>query len=238
MSIDRNKYLGEVLHTHKLRHIEEFVKKVKDKRDEIKEVMSEHYGEKKYTAFNSGSMAKHTATNIKFDMDVVEPFKHDAFDTLQNMFDDVYNTLTEKYGSVVRKQKVSIVLEFPKEDGDELPIQIDVVPGRELSDDDYTETKDLNLCFNEDLWGFKKGTCTKTNISKQIEHISGKNTERKVIRLLKIWKKHKDKDYKSFLLELITIKALNGKDSGGLWEDLKVTMEYIRDNITKDSFHL
>lgn len=46
MSIDRNKYLGEVLHTHKLRHIEKFVKKVKDKRDEIKEVMSEHYGEK------------------------------------------------------------------------------------------------------------------------------------------------------------------------------------------------
>lgn len=46
MSIDRNKYLGEVLHTHKLRHIEKFVKKVKDKCDEIKEVMSEHYGEK------------------------------------------------------------------------------------------------------------------------------------------------------------------------------------------------
>lgn len=26
MSIDRNKYLGEVLHTHKLRHIEKFGK--------------------------------------------------------------------------------------------------------------------------------------------------------------------------------------------------------------------
>ena len=238
MGIDKNKYLGEVLHTHKLHHIQKFVDKVKAKREEIKKVMSDHYGDKKYTAFNSGSIAKHTATNIKFDMDVVEPFKHDAFDTLQNMFDDVYNILTEKYGSVVRKQKVSIGLEFPKEDGDELPIQIDVVPGRELSDEDYTETKDLNLCFKEDLWGFKKGTCTKTNISKQIEHISGKNTERKVIRLLKIWKKHKDKDYKSFLLELITIKALNGKESLGIWEDLKATMEYIRDNITKDSFHL
>ena len=103
MSIDRNKYLGEVLHTHKLRHIEKFVKKVKDKRDEIKEVMSDHYGDKKYTAFNSGSMAKHTATNIKFDMDVVEPFKHNAFDTLQNMFDDVYNTL----GMLVNQSKTT-----------------------------------------------------------------------------------------------------------------------------------
>lgn len=239
MSFDKNKYLSDVLETHKLHHVQDFVNKVQAKRDEIKELMSEHYGNKKYSAFNSGSFAKHTATNIKFDMDVVEPFKRSAFDTLQNMFDDVYDTLEEKYGSnVVRKQKVSVGLEFPKEDGDELPVQIDVVPGRELSDDDYSKTKDLNLCFNEDHWGFKKGTYTKTNISKQIDHISGRNTERKVIRLLKIWKKHKDKNYKSFLLELITIKALDGKKSIGLWEDSKATMEYIRDNIAEDSFHL
>lgn len=55
---------------------------------------------------------------------------------------------------------------------------------------------------------------------------------------MKIWKKHNNKDYKSFLLELISIKALDGKNSAGLWEDLKLTMEYIRDNIAEDSFHL
>lgn len=239
MSFDKNKYLEDVLQTHKLQHIQEFVDKVKNKREEIKEVISDHYGNEKYSSFNSGSFAKYTATNIKFDMDVVEPFKHDSFDTLQEMFDDVYSVLVDKYGSdIVRKQKVSVGLEFPKEEGDELPVQIDVVPGRELSDDDYSKTKDLNLCFNDDHWGFKKGTYTKTNISKQIEYISGRNTERKIIRLLKIWKKHKDKDYKSFLLELISIKALDGKKSAGLWEDLKTTMEYIRDNIAENSFHL
>ena len=198
MSFDKNKYLEDVLQTHKLQHIQEFVDKVKNKREEIKEVISDHYGNEKYSSFNSGSFAKYTATNIKFDMDVVEPFKHDSFDTLQEMFDDVYSVLVDKYGSdIVRKQKVSVGLEFPKEEGDELPVQIDVVPSRELSDDDYSKTKDLNLCFNDDHWGFKKGTYTKTNISKQIEYISGRNTERKIIRLLKIWKKHKDKDYKS-----------------------------------------
>ena len=239
MSIDKNKYLNDVLQTHKLHHVQEFLDKVQAKREEVKKLMSEHYGNNKYTAFNSGSIAKHTATNIKFDMDVVEPFKRDSFETLQAMFDDVYDTLVKEYGSnVVRKQKVSVGLEFPKEAGDEHSIQIDVVPGRELSKGDYSKTKDLNLCFNEDHWGFKKGTYTKTNISKHIDHISGRTTERNVIRLLKIWKKHKEKDYKSFLLELISIKALDGKSSAGLWEDLKLTMEYIRDNITEDSFHL
>lgn len=238
MSIDKNKYLKDVLQTHKLHHIQKFVDKVRAKREEIKQFMSEHYGNKKYLAFNSGSFAKYTATNIKFDMDVVEPFKHDAFDTLSNMFNDVYNALVSKYGNVVRKQKVSIGLEFPKEEDDELPIQIDVVPGRELSDEDYDKTKDLHLYFNEDLWGIKKGNYTKTNISKQIAYIKGKEAERGVIRLLKIWKKHNGEDYKSFLLELICIKALDGKESAGLWEDLKTAMGYIRDNIAEDSFHL
>ena len=151
MSIDKNKYLNDVLQTHKLHHVQEFLDKVQAKREEVKKLMSEHYGNNKYTAFNSGSIAKHTATNIKFDMDVVEPFKRDSFETLQAMFDDVYDTLVKEYGSnVVRKQKVSVGLEFPKEAGDEHSIQIDVVPGRELSNDDYSKTKDLNLCFNED----------------------------------------------------------------------------------------
>lgn len=35
MIIDRNKSLGEVLHTHKLHHIEKFVEIVKAKRDDI-----------------------------------------------------------------------------------------------------------------------------------------------------------------------------------------------------------
>ena len=82
MSIDKNKYLNDVLQTHKLHHVQEFLDKVQAKREEVKKLMSEHYGNNKYTAFNSGSIAKHTATNIKFDMDVVEPFKRDSFETV------------------------------------------------------------------------------------------------------------------------------------------------------------
>lgn len=243
MAVDKNSHLSTVLETHRMCHVDDFVKKMISKREEIKSKMTTHYGDIKYSAFNSGSMAKHTATNIKFDMDVIEPFKHDSFDTLQAMFDDVYNFLHEEYQdsgiAKVRKQKVSVGIEFPVEDGDDKPIQIDVVPGRELSDHDYMDSHDLNLCFNEDHWGFKKGTSQKTNIKKQIDHISGKSDERKIIRLLKIWKKHHEKEYKSFVLELITIRALDGYNGDkSLWGRLKYTMEYIRDHVNDDSFHL
>lgn len=241
MSFDRNVHLNDVIESHKMSHIQTFVDKVKAKRDEIKDKLSEHYGSDKYSSLNSGSMAKHTATNIKFDIDVVEPFKHSSFATLETMFNDVYNFLNGEYGeqATVRKQKVSIGIEFPKEAEDAEPIQIDIVPGRELNDDDYPDTHDLNLYFNEDHWGFKKGSRQKTNIYQQIEYIKGKADERKIIRLLKIWKKHHNKDYKSFMLELFCIKALEsytGKNE--IWERLKYTMEYIRDNVEKETFYL
>lgn len=114
-----------------------------------------------------------------------------------------------------------------------------MVPGRELSNDDYLDSHDLNLCFNEDHWGFKKGTSQKTNIQKQISHIEGKSSERQIIRLLKIWKKQKGKKYKSFVIELAVIRALDGYDGdNGLWPRLKYTMEYLRDHIAENSFHL
>lgn len=241
MSFDNSTHLQNVLDTHKMSHVQAFVDKVKKKRTEIVDNINSKYStSQRYNAFNSGSMAKHTATNIKFDMDVVIPFKHSAFATLEEMFDALYDFLNEMYGqeATVRKQKVSIGIEYPIEEGDEKPIQVDIVPGRELSDDDYRSTHDLNLYFNADHWGFKKGSRQKTNIQKQIDHISGRLNERKIIRLLKIWKKQNSKDYKSFMLELFCIKALDGRKSVSLWDDLKYTMEYIRDNVENESFHL
>lgn len=241
MSFDRNVYLSDVIESYKMSHIQTFVDKVKAKRDEIKDKLSEHYGSAKYLSFNSGSMAKHTATNVKFDIDVVEPFKHSSFETLEDMFNNVYDFLYKVYGkqATVRKQKVSVGIEFPKETEDIAPIQIDIVPGRELNDGDYHNTHNLNLYFNENHWGFNKGSRQKTNIYRQIEYIKGKANERKIIRLLKIWKKHYNKDYKSFMLELFCIKALENYTGGNeIWERLKYTMEYIRDNVTNEAFYL
>ncbi len=242
MSFDKDKHLSEVLNTHKMHHVQDFVNKVKNRREEIKAKMHDHYGNDKYSSFGSGSFAKHTATNVKFDLDLVEPFKHNAFKTLQEMFDSVHDFLSEEYkntGVTIRKQKVSIGVSFPIEEGDEKPVELDVVPGRELSDNDYPDSHDLNLCFNESHWGFEKGTSQKTNIQKQISHIEGKASERQIIRLLKIWKKQKGKKYKSFVIELAVIRALDGYEGdNSLWARLKYTMEYLRDHIAESSFHL
>lgn len=237
--MNKNEYLKEVLETHKMSKIQVLVDKYQKKRTEIANAIESHYGSYMYNAFMSGSFAKHTATNIKFDMDIVVPFKRDSFGTIQEMFDSLYEFLSSRYKDAdVRKQKVSIGVTFnPDNDGDQ--IQIDVVPGRELNQNDYPDSHDLNLYFNEDHWGFTKGTWTKTNIQSQIENIKGKKDEREVIRLLKIWKKRHGKDYKSFVLELFVLKAFsNYSGDNGLWDRLKYAMQYIADNIISDNFSL
>lgn len=240
--MNRNQHLQDVLESHRMKHVQKFVDKMTKRKDEIATFLKDEYGSDAYDTFNSGSMAKHTATNIKFDMDIVIPFKHEAFDTLQAMYDDVYDKLYDKYkddAEEVRKQKVSIGVSFKKEDGDDKAVEIDVVPGRETSTDSYKDNDDLNIYIHKATWGQEDGGYMKTNIAKQREHIKGKTEERKSIRLLKIWKKHHDKKYKSFAIELMVIKSFDDYEGGnGLWERLEHAMKYISDNVTDSSFHV
>lgn len=240
MASDKPQHLQQVLETHRMAHIEGLLNKYKEKRKEVKEALEENYKDKIYNPINSGSYAKHTAINIKFDLDIGVPFKRDSFDTLEEMFNDVFDFLYEKYKdeAEIRKQKVSIGIIFDEDDdGDE--INIDVVPGRELNQDQYKDDNNLNLFVNSQYGLLDEKTYIQTNIQAQIDHIKGKSNERSIIRLLKIWKTTNNEPYKSFFLELITIKAFDKEDiTGNLWEKLKSVMEYIRDSVTKDNFTL
>lgn len=233
-------YLQRVLNSHKMIHIDNLLSKYQDKKIEVKELIEENYKGKIYNPLNSGSYAKHTAINCKFDLDVVVPFQKSSFNTLEELFEDVHTFLYEKYSDVatVRKQKVSIGIEFfPDENGD--VINLDIVPGREVNQDKYKEDKKLNLFVNSQFGLLLEKTYIQTNIDSQIQHIKAKNNERKIIRLLKIWKYRNSEKYKSFLIELITIKAFDKTNiNGNLWEQLKCVMEYIADNIGQEGFTL
>ena len=52
-------------------------------------------------------------------------------------------------------------------------------------------------------------------------------------------RKRNSEQYKSFLLELVTIKAFNKTTiNGHLWNQLKGVMEYIKDNVNQEGFTL
>lgn len=248
--MDKSKHLESVITTHQITKEKGLLDKHIQKKNGIKEALEEEYGSNLYSPFNSGSYAKNTAINSRFDFDLVSPFKRNAFGsngTLKEMYDAVYDFLYEKYKNEaeVKKQKVSIGLEFYADKEGDI-IKIDVVPGRELNQDKYDDDKNLNLYVYYKYGNIDAGSeRIKTNVQSQINNIKDRATTekdsiRKIIRLLKVWKKNKGNyPTKSFFLELITIKAFDNKEiSGNLWEKLKIVLEYIKDNVTKDNFTL
>jgi len=236
MSFNKNKHLDRVLESYKMKHVDDLMEKYKKKREEIKDALEEKFYDEKVTrAINSGSYAKHTAINKKFDIDICQPFKYQSFDTLEEMADSVYDYFNTEYEDEdlikhkTRKQHVSTGLTFLL-DGEQ--IQMDVVPGRELAENDYTQSNRLNLHVR--ARGLDPATSTQTNIQKHIDLIKGKGDERSIIRLLKVWKVNKNKDgMKSFFLELITIEAFERtiEIPNDLWGKLEMTLEFIRDNV-------
>jgi len=248
--MDKGLHLENVVKTHQITKEKDLLDKHIKKKNEVKDALKEKYESDIYEPYNSGSYAKNTAINTKFDFDLVSPFKRNSFGsngTLKEMYEDLYDFLYEKYknDAEVRKQKVSIGLDFYADAvGDK--IKIDVVPGRELNQDQYTDDENLNLYVYYKYGNIDAGSeRIKTNVQSQISNIKDradkeKESIRKIIRLLKVWK-HSKGDYptKSFFLELITIKAFdNNTITGNLWDKLKVISEYIRDNVTKDGFTL
>lgn len=248
--MDKSLHLDSVIKTHQITKEEQLLTKHKERNKEVKEALEKKYESNIYSPFNSGSYSKNTAMNTKFDFDMVCPFKRNAFGsngTLKQMYEDVFDFLYEKYKDVaeVRKQKVSVGIEFFADaDGD--IVKIDVVPGRELNQDQYLNDENLNLYVYYKYGNFDEGSeRIKTNVQAQIKNIKDRATNekdsiRKIIRLLKVWKNTKyNYPTKSFFLELITIKAFDNKTiSGNIWSKLESVLEYIRDEVTKDNFTL
>lgn len=247
--MDKSKHLESAIKSHQISKEELLLQKFKDRNKEVKEALEREYGENVYSPFNSGSYAKNTAINTKFDFDLISPFKRNAFGSngiLKDMYEDVFKFLESEYENIanVKRQKVSIGIEFSADkDGD--IIKIDVVPGREFNLNQYSEDKNLNLYVYSTYGLFTEGSDRlKTNIEAQKNHVNDRATTekdkiRKIVRLLKIWKVEHSKNYKSFFLELFTIKAVEKCDvSGNLWDKLKTVLEYIRDNVTVEGFTL
>jgi hypothetical protein len=239
MATDKNQHLACVISSHRTSKEQSLLNKHIDKRDKVKAALEEKYGTNLYTPFNSGSYAKNTAVNKKFDFDLMSPYKREAFDTLEKMYNDVYDFLNDKYSSeaTVRKQKVSTGIEFLS-DADGHTVKIDVVPGRELNQDQYKDDNKLNLYVYKQFGKLQSGSeRIQSNVKAQIDNIRDratgeKDSIRKIIRLLKVWRIYNLKTPKSFFLELITIKAFDNKNiTGSLWDKLKAVMEFIRDNV-------
>lgn len=142
----------------------------------------------------SGSHAKGTAVRGTTDVDLFISLKSNTQQTLQQLFDLLFDRMRTNGYPNARKQNVSIHVTHGG-------IDVDLVPAVHLGDN------------TEDHWLYVNKTNrerTKTNVNTHINYVRNSGRSNEII-LTKIWRKNHGLEFPSFYLELAVIEALKNQ---------------------------
>jgi Nucleotidyltransferase domain len=218
--METKEYLEAILAQESLKDDGPELNALREERDKVAKIIENAFSDCKPTVRYGGSKAKGTMVKGGYDLDLTVYFDHDSTacgETLKDIYQNVQNALAADYHVVPKNS--SIRLEVLNDDK---YTHIDVVPGRFVSDD--IANSDVFLHQNE---GDKNRL--KTNLEKHIQHIkeSGVRSE---IKLAKVWRNRQGLSVKTFVLELMVVKILEGRKDKSLEENIKYLWEQLRDN--------
>ena len=174
----------------------------------------------------NGSITKDTSI-YGSDIDIQIPFKRNS-GSIENVYNSVSDFIFDEFEDAklvgIRKQKHSIGLEFNIEN--EIK-RIDVVPLREVDNN----SGDTYLYVNNTGF-FERPTYKKTNYLKQSKTLQFSAKEKKIIRLLKVWKVENNLKLKSIHIEFLVKKAFEKKQIPyGIEKCLLETISFLAENI-------
>lgn len=161
----------------------------------------------------SGSYAKGTSVRGDSDVDIFVSLIPETSGTLAELYESLANHMTAK-GYAVRRQNVSIGITHRG-------YKVDLVPGRQQD----------RWSGDHSLFVRRRNSWTKTNIDKHVHHVQSSGHATTVV-LMKRWRDFQGlTDIPSFVIELATLKALQGRYSGGLAEEMLTALRYLAGNI-------
>jgi hypothetical protein len=186
---------------------------------DVENLLLENFRESPPTITKAGSLAKRTMIKESYDGDLTCYFLHEndeAGSTLEEIYNNVKGALDKEYFVEVKTSALRI---RGKDDSSDL--HIDVVPGR------YTDDSSDDV-FLHRTSGDK--TRLKTNLQVHVEHIRDSGVT-DAIKLMKYWKvRNGIEAAKTFVLELLVVKLLEGKHSLAITEQLKHVWTQFRDH--------
>ena len=202
-------YLKTVLNNSSIKNDSALFTEVLKVREEIKQIIDYDFGNQLASKpFDAGSFAKRTANNSNFDIDIIIPFSKKSQLTTEEIFTHVYNSLNRnlsrsQYKSI-KKNRKAISLTYLSKSGKE--IFVDVVPSRERNN--FKRDGDLTL-YKRNKSIFDSPSTFKTNPIAHRSVTVNRPTERKIIRLIKLWRDETKLNLPSSVIEVLVIKAFN-----------------------------
>jgi len=173
-----------------------------------------------------GSIAKGTSISGS-DIDIQLEFKKDSgtlADVYYSVSDFIFDEFKDTNLESVREQKHSIGMEFKLKG--EIK-RIDIVPVRQIENGN----NDTSLFVNKTGF-FEKPSYKKTNSPKQLSSLKFNYREKRIIKLLKVWKTENNLRIKSIHLEWLAKKAFEQKSiSNNIEKALSDVVYFIATNI-------
>lgn len=231
-----DEYLRKILEQEHLKTNPALLQRALAYKAELKQWLAENFNDKLIDApQDTGSFYKRTAIVSSYDLDIILPFKRSSYNSLELMFNDVFETIGKAFGSkaIVKKQSRAIGLTFYN-GGD--PIHFDVVPGREIND--YSVEKDLNLYVNPGSF-WSKGSSFKTNVNVQKNITVNKPEARSVIKLLKIYRHRNNLILPTLIIEQCVVNALSSNEHGissSVVENFLNSLDFVACKLQQRSF--
>lgn len=221
--MDANEYLMKVLEEQTLSEDSDEVKAMEQHRDDVEKLLLARFKESSPDIEFGGSRAKGTMIKDNYDIDIICYFPRndsDPGDTLKEIYENVRDALSEQF--TVDERTSAIRLKSKDKKTFCQDFHIDVVPGRYVEDEGADAY--LHVRNKDKKW-------LKTNLHKHISHIS-KSRAVETIRLAKIWNCRSVLNIKTFVLELLVVKALAGSNeiSIGLASAIEKFWQYLVDN--------
>lgn len=221
--MDANEFLKKVLEQQTLSEDSDEVKAMEQHRDDVEKLLLAEFEDSLPDIEFGGSRAKGTMIKDNYDIDIICYFPRDDADpgdTLKEIYESVRDALSEEF--TVEERTSALRLKSKDEETLGQDFHIDVVPGRYVAD----EGADAYLHVRK-----KQKKWLKTNLHKHIAHIS-KSKAVETIRLAKVWNCRSGLSIKTFVLELLVRKALDGFNEASI--DLAKAIEkfwtYLVDN--------
>jgi hypothetical protein len=212
-------YLEAILADQTLEEGGEELKALRAHRKDVEDLLRAKVGLGGPSIRYGGSYKKGTMNRDSYDLDMTCYFGREdtvAGTTLKEIYENVEEALREKYwterkGSAIRLRSL---------DDLRSDFHIDVVPGR------FVEGKegDVHLYRSNGDKAYLK-----TNLDVHIDHVQGSGAV-PAIRLMKLWSVRRYVEVKTFALELLAIKLLEGKSKQALADQLEHVLTELRDH--------
>lgn len=172
--------------------------------EEIQTLLSASFQDDEPVIQFAGSQAKGTMVKSKYDLDITCYFtsgSNTAGNSLKELFEAVKEALSGEYLTEVKNSAIKIYSQ--NEDG---YLHVDVVPGR------FVDGKEGDVFLHVEKWDEHR---LKTNLQTHISHVRNSGFLEE-IKLMKIWNTRNGGPFKTFILELLTIKVLQDNNRKGM----------------------